>query len=58
MANDDKQGEQRIREIDFDAMSPLQRAAWDRLWRILLAPGPEVITRDSVAEPSADDEQH
>lgn len=27
--------------VDVDRMPPAQRAAWDRLWRVLLAPEPQ-----------------
>ena len=47
--------------VDRDAMSPVQRAAWDRLWRVLLAPEPkeetcatESLAADSDAGESAD----
>lgn len=33
--------------VDRDAMPAPQRAAWDRLWRVLLAPDGNEETRDS-----------
>jgi hypothetical protein len=31
--------------VDRDAMPPAQRAAWDQLWRVLLAPNENEETR-------------
>lgn len=33
--------------VDVDAMSPAQRAAWDRLWRVLLRTDP-LTDRDAA----------
>jgi hypothetical protein len=45
--------------VDRNAMPPAQRAAWDRLWRVLLTPESEQKTRvtESLAADSDAGEQ-
>ena len=37
--------------VDPNAMSPTQRAAWDRLWRVLLDRDPGAASSDVAATP-------